>query len=304
MDILLVLAGLAALLVGGGLLVSGAVDLARRWGLPPLVIGVTLVGMGTSLPELLTSLRAAQTGAPGLALGNVVGSNVANILLILSVAALLSPVAMPRRVWRGDGIVLLGISVAGALWLGLAGGLGLLGAVAFLAVFAVWMAWQLRQSDPDPDLDAAPPMSALGAGLLVGLGFAGVLLGAEMLVRGAVSLARLWGVSEAVIGLTIVAVGTSLPELATSAMAAWKGRSEIALGNVLGSNVFNLLFILGVTGLFAPLPADARFAVLDIPVMVGAVVLLLAVAYRGRIGRAGAAIMLAGYGAYIWVLTA
>ena len=144
MDIFLVASGLVALVLGGGALVSGAVALAQRWGLSPLVIGVTLVGMGTSLPELLTSLRAALAGSPGLAMGNVVGSNIANILLILGVAAVLRPIAMERGTWRSDGLSLLAITVVGSGVIFWSQGLGREGAFVFLLAFAIWLVWQLR----------------------------------------------------------------------------------------------------------------------------------------------------------------
>ncbi|WGH80441.1 calcium/sodium antiporter [Jannaschia ovalis] len=298
-DIAMMLGGLVLLLLGGGWLVTGAVGLALRWGLSPLVIGVTLVGMGTSLPELLTSLRAAQQGAAGLALGNVVGSNTANILLILGLSALLAAVPFPRATMRSDGWPLLAISAAGALWIGLAGGLDRLSGAVFLAVFALWLWQQIRSGGVEMVVGEAP--APLGRGLaLAGLGFAGVLLGAELLVRGAIATARDFGVSEAVIGLTIVAVGTSLPELATSVMAVRKGRGDLALGNVLGSNVFNLLGILGVTALVVPFAAPPRFAALDLPVMVATVALMLALAWRGSLGRLAGCAMLAAYGLYLW----
>ena len=299
MSIAMMLVGLAALLLGGGALVSGAVALALRWGLPPLVVGVTLVGMGTSLPELLTSLRAAQAGAPDLALGNVVGSNTANVLLILGLTALLAPVAFPRATWRREGLAVLGVSVATALWVAVAGGLGRTGGAVFLAGFAAMIAWQLRGGG-DVDEEVSGDMTAPRAWLALALGFAGVLLGAELLVRGAIGVARSFGVSEAVIGLTVVAIGTSLPELATSAMAAWKGRSDVALGNILGSNLFNLLGILGVTALVSPLSAAPRFAMIDLPVMVAAMVLLLALGLSGRLGRGAGGALTVAYLAYLW----
>lgn len=291
-------AGLVALLFGGGWLVTGAVGLATRLGLSPMVIGVTLVGMGTSMPELLTSLRAAQAGAPDLALGNVVGSNIANILLILALAAIVAPVAMSRQVWRRDGLVLAAISVVASVWIGVHAGLDRFGAFVFLAAFALWLGWQLR-NDPDGAEVPATPQGVGRTVFLFAVGLGGVLLGADLLVRGGIGLARDFGIGEAVIGLTVVAVGTSLPELAASVAAARAGRGDLALGNVLGSNVFNLLGILGVTALVAPLEASARFAVLDLPLMVGAVAVLLLIGLRGLIGRLAGLAMVGGYGAYV-----
>jgi cation:H+ antiporter len=295
---LFIAAGLGLLLAGGGWLVSGAAGLAWRAGLSPLVIGVTLVGMGTSLPELLTSVRAAQQGAPGIALGNVVGSNIANIGLILGVAAVLSPIAFPRSTWRRDGLLLLGVTILGALWIAMAAGLGRPGGLVFHAAFAAWLVWQLRSGGGDAA--ETSDLTPLRAGLLLLVGFAGVLLGAELLVRGAIGAARSLGVSEAVIGLSVVAVGTSLPELATSVVAARRGRADLALGNVLGSNIFNLLGILGVTALIAPVAGfDARMIAVDLPAMAAAVVLLLALGFEGRIGRVAGAVLLGAYATYI-----
>lgn len=297
MDILMVLLGLAALLAGGGWLVSGAVGVAARLGLSPLVIGVTLVGMGTSMPELLTSLRAAQAGAPDIALGNVIGSNIANILLILGATALVAPVAFSATIWRRDGLMLLALTAFATIWIAVEGGLGRMGGVLFLGVFVLWLVQQLRFGAPDEDVPDTLPVGR--AALLLAVGFAGVLFGAEMLVRGAIGLARGAGISEAVIGLTVVAVGTSLPELATSLMAARAGRSDMALGNLLGSNVFNLLGILGLTAVISPLAADVRIVTVDVWVMFGAVLVLMAIGLRARIGRLGAGAMVLIYGGYI-----
>ena len=297
----MIAAGLVLLLGGGAWLVSGAVALARRWGLSPMVIGVTLVGMGTSLPELLTSLRAAMQGAPDLALGNVVGSNIANVLLILGLAALIRPVPVPRADLRRDGAATLAVTLAASAWIVVAGGVGHLGGAAFLLLFALWMAWQLR-TGAAADEEEGPVPAPLRAAGTIAAGLVGLVAGTELLVRGAIGVAEGFGVSEAVIGLTVVAIGTSLPELATSAVAAWKGRAEVALGNVLGSNVFNLLAILGATGAAVPLAADARFAALDLWVMVGALVAALALSLSGRIGRRGGAALLAGYGLYMATL--
>ncbi|KIT16428.1 calcium/sodium antiporter [Jannaschia aquimarina] len=301
MDLILIGAGLIALLLGGGWLVSGAVGVARHFGLSPLVIGVTLVGMGTSLPELLTSLRAAWQGASGIALGNVVGSNVANIALILGLAALIRPVAFQRGDLRRDGLVLMAITVGAAIWVWFDQGLSRIGGLLFLSVFAGWMIWQLR-SGGAPEVEDSPAMPMARAVPFVALGLVALVAGAEMLVRGAIGLAEGFGVSEAVIGLTIVAVGTSLPELATSLVAAWKGRSEVALGNVLGSNVFNLLAILGATGAILPLTAPGRILSVDLWVMAAVTAALLIFALPGRLGRPAGALLLVGYAGYMATL--
>jgi cation:H+ antiporter len=289
--------GLVALLLGGDALVRGAVGVARRFGVSPLVIGLTLVGFGTSAPELMTSVSAALSGVPGIALGNVVGSNIANILLILGLAALISPVvgrwADLRRetAWvAGSALLLVALSLTGqiATWTGPA-------LLALLGLY-LWSAFQTTNVVPvDPTI---PPEALSASALRLVAGLVLVIGGAIALVHGATAIARLYGVPESVIGLTLVAIGTSLPELATTIMAARRGQSDVALGNILGSGIFNILGILGVTALVAPLPVDPVIA-RDIWVMLAATALLLALLYwRGHIGRlsgAGFIVLYAGY---------
>ena len=301
MDFLYIALGLAVLLGGGEFLVSGAVALARRLGLSPMVIGLTLVGFGTSVPELLTSLRAAFQGAPDIALGNVVGSNIANILLILGLAALLRPIPVTGAAFRYDGawMVTAALACVGlAMWpvIGHGAGLGLLlGLVVFL-----WLT--LRRGEDLaalPDADAPPMPVWRASGLFFG-GLALTLLGAVMLVSGATGIARSFGVSEAVIGLTLVALGTSLPELVTSVLAARRGHGDVALGNILGSNIFNVLGILGATALAKPLPVASMIAQVDVYVMLAASLALLATGLLWqRISRAAGLALLLGYAVYI-----
>ncbi len=299
--------GLALLLAGGEALVRGSAGLARRMGMPPYLIGVTLVGFGTSTPELVTSLDAALIGAPGVAVGNVIGSNIANVLLILGVAAIALPIAVPPGALRRDGAVLIGASGA-LLAVALTGALSRAAGLAFLAALVVYLWVSLRSartagSEAESGQAAAP---GLGAGIaLAAAGVAGVVLGAHLLVGGAVALARTTGVSEAAIGLTLVAVGTSLPELATSLVAALRRQGDIALGNVIGSNIFNILGIAGTTAAVAPIAVPAEILRLDIWVMAGTALLLVAAAATGRrIGRPEGAAFLAGYAAYLALLLA
>ncbi|MHA6345128.1 calcium/sodium antiporter [Roseivivax sp. CAU 1761] len=304
MDLLYVALGLAALLGGGEFLVSGSVALAQRFRVPPMVIGLTLVGFGTSAPELFTSLQAARTGAPGIALGNVVGSNIANILLILGVAAVLRPIPVNRaRLWR-DGLWLGGSAVLLAVLL-LSPEIGRLSGLVLFAGLVAFLAVTLR-GDPTavaPETEVAPASAAASALRFAG-GLALTLLGAVLLVDGATGIARGLGVSEAVIGLTLVAVGTSLPELVTSVMAARKGHGDVALGNVIGSNIFNILGILGITALVSPLPVDAGIAGFDIWVMLAATALLMLVATTGRlVARWEGAALLVLYVAYLVALS-
>ena len=304
MSLVYIVAGLLGLLFGGEALVRGAVAIAARLRISPLVIGVTLVGFGTSTPELLTSLQAAWIGAPGIAVGNVVGSNIANILLILGAAAALSPITIGPRAFRRDGTALmLGTALGmGLLAMGL---IGAAGGALLLTALLIYLATVLRSGDSAveaPEVGQMAPLLALAyalGGLVV------TIIGARLLVLGAVDVAAGLGVSEAVIGLTIVAVGTSLPELVTSVIAARRGQSDLAFGNVLGSNLFNLLGILGITALVHPLEVPGEILSFDIWVMGGATLALGLVAVTGwRITRGEGALLLAGYAAYLAALVA
>jgi cation:H+ antiporter len=295
-------AGLVLLILGGDLLVRGALALALRLGLPAAVIGATVMGFGTSAPELAASLEAALSGLPGIALGNVVGSNVANIGLILGAAALLAPAAADRTTLRRDGTAMLLAALACAALALLPGGIGRLAGTGLLAGLALylWIALRGGKAEAEPAGVAGPLWRGLA---FAAAGLAAVVLGAGWLVEGASALAARAGVSEAVIGLTLVAVGTSLPELAASVAAAARGRGDLALGNVLGSNVFNVLGILGATALIAPLPGGV-LSPLDPAAMVAATVLALALAAAGRLGRGAGVGLLALYVLYVAVRVA
>lgn len=314
---LLIVIGVVLLALGGETLVRGSVAAARALGVSPLLIGLTLVGFGTSTPELVTSIQAALKGSPGLAFGNIVGSNTANILLILGLTALLRPIDIDRAAFRRDGAVMLLATIACVACV-LYGRLTPLIGATFLAALGVYVlvCWlQERRPvaapsagasvpDPGPGLVPEPsrrPRILPGVLLAVG-GVALTVVGAGLLVDGAIVLARASGVSETVIGLTIVAVGTSLPELVASLMAALRGRSDLALGNILGSNIYNVLGILGLTALIRPIPAPPELARLDVWVMLAAAVLLLA-QRNLRVGRREGLIMLLCYGLYLIVLT-
>jgi len=313
MTILFLLLGLVLLVAGGELLVRGAVQLAEKFRISPLLIGLTLVGFGTSTPELVTSLQAAFAGSPGIAVGNVVGSNTANILLILGITALIFPVTVAKATFKRDGLALT-ISAAMCLGAVLYGHLTpLLGAlfVASLGGYVYYAFQQERQSNAAADLAAgitveAPRPSAglIALDLLFVIGgLALTIFGARFLVSSAIDIARDFNVSETVIGLTIVAVGTSLPEFVTSVMAAFRKHSDIAFGNIVGSNIYNIFGILGVTAIIKPIDVPAQIAVLDIWVMLAATALLLiAATSRWRIGRIEGGLMLAGYIGYsLWL---
>jgi len=314
--------GLVLLAVGGEFLVRGAVQLAERLGVSPLVIGLTLVGFGTSMPELVASVQASLAGSPGIAVGNVVGSNIANILLILGIAAMISPVAVASRALSRDGGVVLATAVLFAV-VGFTMDLGRLSGVVFLGLLAGYILYAWRQESVGTDGHTAvfekaqafenthPGVHAAGAGpgrlaLSVGMALGGlvlVMLGGRLLVDGAIDLARTLGIAESVIGLTIVAVGTSMPELVTSLVAALRRQGDVALGNVLGSNIYNILGIGGVIGLIAPTTIPPEMARFDILVMVAVSALLLLFAWTGmRIGRREGGVLMAGYVAYVWVV--
>ena len=301
------------LLVGGGeALVRGATALASRLGVSPLLIGLTVVGFGTSTPELVTSLQAAFDGAPGIAVGNVVGSNTANILLILGVTALLCPIAVSRGEFRRDGAALaIATAAAAAVCLSgmLARGPGAL-LLAGLAGYIVFAFVQGRRAGAEPAAagivtqPAEPQALSVPLALLfAGGGIALTILGARFLVSAATELATAWGVSEAVIGLTVVAVGTSLPELVTGVVAALKREADIAFGNVVGSNIYNVGGILGATALVRPIPVPDAIAGFDVWIMVAATAALFAVAVTGwRVTRVEGAALLTAYGAYMVAL--
>lgn len=304
----MLLAGLALLFVGGESLVRGAVALAARMRLSPFVIGLTVVGFETSTPELLVSVSAALKGSPDIAMGNVVGSNIANILLIVGVSAAIAPVALSLRPIARD----LAVMTASTALLLLFAWLGMIDRWTGLAMFAAligYLVWAIRAGAP-ADISSAglpgkgePLGTPATAGLLAG-GLAGLMLGATWLVDSATQIARAVGLSEAVIGLTIVAVGTSLPELATSIIAAFRKQGEVALGNVIGSNIFNVLAILGATATIAPLTVADSFAAFDAPIALAATLALVAViAFAKGLWRWTGAAFLIAYVAYIAALT-
>ena len=289
------------LVFGGEALVRGSVRIARRRAIAPLLIGLTVVGFGTSTPELLVSVDAALRGVPDIAIGNIVGSNIANILLIVGLSALVWPIRVLGGTLRRD----TGVMMAAALvlipvfWLGAIGRLSGAVLVAGLIAYLVWA--YLRPGAGKAEDDPSPMVPLWQSALWVAVGLVALMLGARLLVDGAVSIARGYGVSEAFIGLTIVAVGTSLPELATSLIAALRRQSEIAIGNIVGSNIFNVFGILGVTAVIAPIPVAPRFLTFDLPVMIAVSLVLTGLLLtRQVIGRGVGVALLAGYAAYVW----
>lgn len=302
MEFLYIAVGILALVGGGEILVRGAITLARNLGLSPMVIGVTVVGFGTSMPELVTSVTAALSGSPGVAAGNVVGSNIANILLILGFAALLSPVAVNPRGFGRDSTVLF-LSAAAAMVLIFWGEAGRLAGFGLMAALAVYLVAVMRSGADIPEDDIETALDPVWKSLLFVLGgLAGTIIGARLLVVGAVEIATAAGLSEAVIGLTLVAVGTSLPELVTAIIAARKGMADVAFGNIVGSNIFNILGILGATALISPIPIPAEMT-RDAWILGGATLIMLVNCRTGwRVSRAEGATLLALYLAYLWLL--
>lgn len=315
--LLLLLLGFALLIGGGEVLVRGAVRLAERLGLSPMLIGLTIVGLGTSMPELAASVQAALAGSPGIALGNIVGSNLANTLLILGTAALIAPAIIARSVLWRDGLVGLG----GVLLLMLAGqtlGLDRWAGAGFILILGayLWLAFKQEATGAHGAAgDRALAIEGAHAALLpherpggslwiaIALFLMGLVLivaGGVVLIGAAVDIAERLGVSDTVIGLTIVAAGTSFPELATTVIAAIRKQSEIALGNVLGSNIFNIFFIGGVTGLVAPGAIPAAILRFDLWVLLAAALAAIVFAYTGgRLGRREGGVLVASYILYI-----
>ena len=305
---LLLAVGFVLLVTGAETLVRGAARLAAGWGLTPLAIGLTVVAYGTSAPELSVSLHGAWTGRADLAVGNVVGSNIFNILVILGLSAAISPLAVARQIIRLDLWIMLALSALVAL-LSMDGRVGRLEGFLLLAGAISYTAWTVRAGaaaeTSESGAEGAPASSVWRELLLVAAGLALLACGSRTLVDAATELARLLGVSELVIGLTIVAAGTSLPELATSTVAALRGQRDIAVGNVVGSNIFNILAVLGASAAVAPGGVAVAQAALrfDLPVMIAAASLCLPIFFTGmRIDRWEGLLMLSYYVAYVTYL--
>jgi cation:H+ antiporter len=309
------LVGLVLLTIGGDILVRGATSAAKILKVSPLLIGLTLVGFGTSTPELVTGLTAALAGSPGIAIGNVVGSNTANILLILGITALILPLTVDRAAFRRDGAMLV-FSALACLAVVLLGVLDRWVGVVFLGCLIGYVVWayksEAKAADAEADMHkhiaedapAGPTNLWLALGLAL-LGIAITIGGARLLVDNAIVLAKGFGISDTIIGLTIVAVGTSLPELITSVIAALKKHSDVALGNIIGSNIYNVLGILGITALIKPIPIPQQIAQVDIWVMLGATALLIVFVRTGmKIMRWEGAAFIVAFAAYTaWLVS-
>ncbi|MCB2081701.1 MAG: calcium/sodium antiporter [Rickettsiales bacterium] len=308
-----IISGLILLLVGGESLVRGSVTVARKFGISELMIGLTLVGFGTSTPELVTSVKAVLANAPGISVGNVVGSNIANILLILGSAAFVYPINCKPSAIRRDGIILI-FSALCCVALTLYGTLARLPGLVFIALICLYVGYTYIKERMSYSTSAEmhraearladPVAGRLWVGLVMAaFGIALTIYGAKLLVDGAIALARSQGISEATIGLTIVAVGTSLPELVTCVVAAFRKNTDIAMGNVIGSNIYNIWFILGITAVIHPIPVPESIITLDIWVMLAVSLLLIAVVWKWRqISRKMGMFFLLLYAAYLIIL--
>ena len=299
--------GLIMLIMGAELLVRGASRLALALGLSPLVIGLTVVSFGTSAPELAVSVQSSLSGQPDIALGNVIGSNICNILLILGIAATIIPLKVARQLIRIDVPLMIGASVLLLLlaWdeqIGRIDGALLFGGIIAYIGFTIYQSRKDNAAEQADAVDPTPTRTPLQIVLQLGMIVAGLfllVLGSDWMVNSAVTIAQSFGISELVIGLTIIALGTSLPEVATSVMASLKGERDMAVGNVVGSNLFNILTILGLTSLIAPITVAPNILVFDLPLMIVVALACLPIFFTGmQIARWEGVLFLAYYVAY------
>jgi cation:H+ antiporter len=307
--ILYLVGGLVLLFIGAEGLIRGSSNLAIKIGITPLVVGLTVVAFGTSTPELVVSLKAALLGNSSISLGNVVGSNIANIALILGVASLIRPLDVHAKVIMREIPIMIGISVLLLLLL-IDGELGFIDGLIFVVGLIVYLVVNVliarKEKNPEIDSEFSEGLkSKLGIPVSIILMIAGLgllILGADLFVQSAVAIAKIFNVSDAIIGLTIVAIGTSLPELITSIVAAYKNEADIAIGNVVGSNVFNILGILGITALIIPI-SSVGISYVDLGVMlVTAIILFPLSRSEFSISRVEGIFLLAGYAGYIYYL--
>lgn len=301
LSFIMLVVGFVLLVWGADKFVAGASALARRLGVSPLLVGLTIVAFGTSAPELAVSLTAALQGANEIAVGNVVGSNIFNLLMVAGLSAVVCPLVMDRTLLRRDWPISLAAAVLLLVFIAPDLTISRLEGIVLLAAFAVVLGMQIRAAlknrdtlESEEDEVAMPPLMI---GINIVLGLACIIIGGQLAVNGATGIARMFGLSETLIGLTIVAIGTSLPELVTSLVAARKGQNEIAMGNVIGSNIFNLLLILGVSAAITPIPVQAT-SIIDALVLIGISIVFYLPARRGKLGRAPGVVMALTYVVY------
>lgn len=302
-QIVLLVLGFVMLIKGADWFVEGASKIADKFGIPQLVIGLTIVAMGTSAPEAAVSISAAFLGNAGITIGNVVGSNIMNILLILGLTSVITVIAVQKSTTRYEIPFLIGISVLLPMLGAMDGNLGRLDGAILWICFLVYLGYLLRMAKKGQDVLEEIPEAEEGDSLfkmilMLLVGGALIVWGADVTVNAATEIAQIFGMSDRLIGLTIVAFGTSLPELITSVTAGIRGKADIAVGNIVGSNIFNYLFVVGTTALITPVAFAANFVIDSIVAVAAAVLLLLFVAKHRRLGRAGGITMLLAYGAY------
>ncbi len=307
--------GLILLVLGGDGVVRGAAGLAKQMGISELLVGLVVVAFGTSAPELIVAIQSVSDGVPDVAVGNVIGSNIANILLVLGVGAMIAPIPMSQNVVFRDGIVVLAAS-GFLVWLGSTGMVSFNSGIVLTSAVVVYLTYSYMSERTQPAFAAAsvtgnrirraasiePQQLLIKLAFLIG-GFAALFFGAKWLIYGAVEIARSLEVSEAVIGVTIVAIGTSVPELAAVTIAAIRRHPEVVLGSIVGSNIFNILVVIGITALLHPVVIAARFYTFDLWMMLAVVVIfLIFLASDSRLSRLEGLLMLLGYVAYITIL--
>ncbi len=300
LELLLLAIGFVMLVKGADWFVDGAAGIARKFHIPQLIIGLTIVAMGTSAPEAAVSISAAMKGSADITIGNIVGSNILNVLVILGISSVITTLAVAKSTIRVDIPFMIGISVL-LLVLGLDGTVGLLDGVILAVAFAGYLGYLLMDAKKNPDhsgeeFSNGQKLWQSLAWTVVGLAL--IVLGSNVAVDAASEIARILGLSERFIGLTVVALGTSLPELFTSVMAARKGNADIAIGNIVGSNIFNILFVVGLSALIIPVPFAAPFIIDTLVAIAAGVLLWVCCMRKGHLVRSHGIIMLVGYAAY------
>lgn len=306
MPFLMIIAGFGLLIVGAEYTVRGSVAIANKLRIPPLVIGMTIVAFGTSAPEFVVSINAALTGAQGIAIGNVVGSNIANLLLILGFAAMVYPVTSNRKIFIRDYAALLLVTLLFVVF-ALAGSFVRWHGIVMLSLLLAFLVYNYHSAKAGrvemDSQETSSPLASRGWLLVLtvtAFGLVAIIYGSDLLVAGSVALARILGVSEEIIGLTIIAFGTSLPELATTGMAAFRRQNDVALGNIVGSNIWNIVFIMGGASTIVNIPVPVQFLRYDIWVMLGATLLLFPLMYtKNRLSRGEGLVFVLAYLIYI-----
>lgn len=298
-QLVLLVIGFVMLVKGADWFVDGASNIAAKFKIPQLVIGLTIVAMGTSAPEAAVSITAALQGSADITIGNIIGSNIMNILIILGLSAVIVPIAVAKSTVKYETPFLIGITAV-LLLLGLDGTISLVDGLILIGLFIVYLLYLLRmaKNNPEEQSEETKPLKLWQALLATAIGLVLIVLGSDFAVDAASEIARMLGLSERFIGLTIVALGTSLPELFTSVTAARKGNADIAIGNIVGSNVFNILFVVGLSSLVTPVPFASNFIIDTLVALAAVIFLLLAVAKNQKLVRWHGIVMLLGYVAY------